>query len=58
MIGLALLGLGIVYLTIACGSLPGFLGGTPGDASPRTGLGIVALVLALGVGIGLIVTRR
>jgi amino acid permease len=58
MIGLALLGLGVVYLTIACESLPGFLGGTAGDTSPRTGLGIVALVLALGVGIGLVITRR
>ena len=57
-VGLALLGLGVVYLTVACESLPGFLGGTAGDTSPRTGLGIVAVVLGLALGIGLIVTRR
>jgi ABC-type Na+ efflux pump permease subunit len=46
-VGLALVGLGVVYFAVACESLPGFLGGTPGDTSPRTGLGVVAVVLAL-----------
>jgi amino acid permease len=46
-VGLALVGLGVVYLAVACESLPGFLGGIQGDTSPRTGLGVVALVLGL-----------
>jgi hypothetical protein len=45
--GLALLVLGIVYLTVECQALPGFLGPTRGDTSPRTGLGILSLVLGL-----------
>lgn len=56
--GAAFLGLGIVYLTVACESLPGFLGGEAGHASPRTGLGIVAVLLALAVAVGLLITRR
>jgi hypothetical protein len=47
--GLALLALGIVYLTVECRSLPGVLGGTRGDTSPRTGLGVLCVVLGLGV---------
>jgi hypothetical protein len=46
--GLALLAIGIVYLTVECQALPGFLGPTRGDTSPRTGLGILSLVLGLG----------
>jgi hypothetical protein len=45
--GLALVAVGIVYCVVACESLPGFLGPTPGDASPRTGLGIAVVVLGL-----------
>ncbi|HEY1592796.1 MAG TPA: hypothetical protein VGF81_13460 [Solirubrobacteraceae bacterium] len=45
--GVALLGLGVVYLSVACESLPGFLGGTQGDTSPRTGFGFVALGLGV-----------
>ena len=45
--GVALIALGIVYLVLACEELPGFLGGTPGDTSPRTGLGVAGLVLGL-----------
>lgn len=58
-LGVALLGLGVVYLTVACESLPGFLGGIAGDTSPRTGLGIVAVVLAvLAFAFGLIAAQR
>jgi hypothetical protein len=46
-IGLALLAVGIVYLSVECQALPGILGGTPGDTSPRTGLGIASVVLGL-----------
>ncbi len=46
--GLALLAIGIVYLTVECQALPGFLGPTRGDTSPRTGLGVLSLVLGLG----------
>ena len=46
-VGVALLALGVVYLSVACESLPGFLGGTQGDTSPRTGFGIVAVVLGV-----------
>ena len=42
-----MVGLGVVYLVVACEELPGFLGGTPGDTSPRTGLGVAGLVLGL-----------
>jgi hypothetical protein len=48
-IGLALVALGIVYLIVACENLPGFLGPHAGDTSPRTGLGIITLVLGAGV---------
>jgi hypothetical protein len=50
--GWALLAVGIVYLVVACEALPGFLGPTPGDTSPRIPLGIAGVVLggaALGV---------
>ncbi len=46
-VGVALVGLGVVYFVVACESLPGFLGGMTGDTSPRTGFGVVALVLGL-----------
>ena len=46
-VGVALVGLGVAYLVVACESLPGFLGGIQGDTSPRTGFGVVALVLGL-----------
>jgi amino acid permease len=45
--GVALIGLGVVYLVVACESLPGFLGGMQGDTSPRTGFGVVSLLLGL-----------
>jgi drug/metabolite transporter (DMT)-like permease len=58
-VGLALLALGGVYLSVACESLPGFLGGTPGDSAPRTGLGVVCVVVGLvALAVGLIVARR
>lgn len=46
-VGLALLAIGIVYLTVACEDLPGILGPTPGDTSPRIVLGVVAVVLGV-----------
>jgi hypothetical protein len=45
--GLALVAIGIVYLTVACEDLPGILGRTPGDTSPRIGLGVVGVVLGV-----------
>lgn len=45
-VGLALLALGIVYLTVKCQALPGFLGPVHGDTSPRTGRGIVGFCWA------------
>lgn len=47
-LGLALVALGVVYLSVACQSLPGFMGPVRGDTAPRSGFGIVALVLGLG----------
>jgi amino acid permease len=46
-IGIALLAVGVIYLTIECQSLPAFLGPTAGDTSPRSGLGVVFLVLGV-----------
>jgi len=48
-LGVALLAIGAVYLSVECQALPGFLGPTRGDTSPRTGLGIAGVVLGLGV---------
>lgn len=57
--GIALVGLGVVYLILACEELPRFLGGTPGDTSPRTTLGIAVLLLGLVVlSIGTLVRLR
>jgi hypothetical protein len=47
-VGLALLSLGIVYLTVQCQALPGLLGPIHGDTSPRTGLGIAGVLLGVG----------
>lgn len=46
-LGLVALALGVVYLSVECQALPGFMGPVHGDTSPRTGLGIV--FAALGV---------
>jgi len=48
-VGLVLVGVGIVYLTVACENLPGLLGPHPGDTSPRTPLGVVTVVLGVAV---------
>lgn len=45
-LGLLLLAGGLVYLIVECQALPGFMGPTSGDTSPRTGLGILGLALA------------
>jgi hypothetical protein len=47
LVGLLLVTVGVVYLVVACENLPGLLGPTPGDSSPRTPLGAVVLVLGL-----------
>jgi hypothetical protein len=51
--------LAVVYLVVACQSLPGFLGAVPGDTHPRTKLGLallgVAVVLAV---VTLLAARR
>ena len=46
-VGLALLVVGVVYLTVECRDLPGFLGPTQGDTSPRTALGVIGVVLGV-----------
>jgi len=57
--GALLLGIGVVYLSVACQNLPGILGPTPGDSSPRTPLGVIVLVLGLAVlAIALLTARR
>lgn len=60
LLGVALVSLGVVYLVVACQNLPGFLGPTPGDASPRTILGLVVLALGLAslAGAGVVSLRR
>jgi hypothetical protein len=58
LVGLALMAFGIVYLSVECQALPGFMGPVHGDASPRTGLGIVALALGLVALAGAAVARR
>ncbi len=45
--GVLLLGIGIVYLAVACEDLPGILGPVHGDTSPRTPRGLVAILLGL-----------
>jgi MYXO-CTERM domain-containing protein len=58
-LGLALLALGVVYLSVACQSLPGFMGPVHGDTSPRTGLGIIAAALGVvALGAAFAVSRR
>lgn len=48
-VGVVLLAIGVVYLTVECQALPGFMGPTHGDTSPRTKLGIVGVALGLAV---------
>jgi amino acid permease len=57
-VGVVLLGVGVVYLTVACENLPGILGPHPGDTSPRTALGIIAVVLAVAVFVAVFVAGR
>jgi hypothetical protein len=57
-IGIALLGVGVVYLTVACENLPGILGPHPGDTNPRTALGIVGVVLGVAALAGALVVAR
>jgi hypothetical protein len=58
-VGLALVVIGLVYLTVACENLPGILGPTPGDASPRVGLGVAGVLLGVVVlAVVYVVARR
>jgi protein-S-isoprenylcysteine O-methyltransferase Ste14 len=58
-VGLALVAVGVVYLVVECQALPGFLGPTRGDTSPRTGLGIAGVLLGLAVlALALLAARR
>jgi len=58
-VGAVLVGVGVVYVTVACQDLPGILGPTPGDTSPRTALGVVGIVLGLGsLGVAFAWVRR
>jgi hypothetical protein len=58
-VGVALLALGIVYLVVECQALPGFMGPTAGDTSPRVGLGIAGVVLGLGMlAVAVLAARR
>jgi divalent metal cation (Fe/Co/Zn/Cd) transporter len=57
--GIVLLAVGVVYLTVACESLPGILGPHPGDTSPRTPLGVIGVVLgAAALGLAWFAIRR
>ena len=57
--GTGLLALGVVYLVVACENLPGILGPHAGEESPRTGLGILALVLGIAaLSVAFIASRR
>jgi len=57
--GVTLLTVGVTYLVVECQALPGLLGPTPGDTSPRTGLGIAGLVLgSAALGLALALRRR
>jgi hypothetical protein len=59
LLGVAIIALGGVYLTVECQALPGVLGGTPGDTSPRTWLGVACLALGAAVlGLVLLALRR
>jgi hypothetical protein len=58
-LGVLLLGVGAVYLSVACENLPGILGPTPGDTSPRTPLGVIVLVAGAAIlAVTLIMARR
>lgn len=58
-LGLALLTLGVVYLIVECQALPSFLGPSRGDASPRTGLGVLAAALgSLSLGTAALLARQ
>ncbi len=57
--GIAIVALGITYLTVECQALPALLGGTAGDTSPRSRLGIACVVIgALVVLVGAFMARR
>lgn len=57
MMGFALLAIGILYVSLECQALPGFLGPTRGDTSPRTLLGIAFLALGVLTLIATLVVR-
>ena len=58
-IGAVLLGIGTVYLTVACEDLPGILGPNAGDTAPRTTLGIIWSVLGVAaLAVAVVAARR
>jgi hypothetical protein len=50
--------LGVVYVSVACESLPAFLGGVRGDSDPRTPLGVALLVGAGVLVVATLLSRR
>jgi amino acid permease len=57
-LGLVAMAVGVVYLCVACQSLPGFMGPVHGDTSPRTGRGIVFVMVGLIALVGELTVRR
>jgi hypothetical protein len=57
--GVLLVGVGIVYLVVACESLPGILGPHAGDTSPRVPLGVACVVFGvIALAVTFLTTRR
>ncbi|GAC1611910.1 MAG: hypothetical protein NVS3B26_29480 [Mycobacteriales bacterium] len=52
------LALGLVYVVVACQSLPALLGGVHSDTRPRTKLGAAVLVGGVLLGVAATVTGR
>jgi hypothetical protein len=48
----------VIYLVVACQSLPGLLGPVAGDTHPRTRLGAGLLLVAVIMAIGAVLTVR
>ncbi|HUA10930.1 MAG TPA: hypothetical protein VMA83_02895 [Solirubrobacteraceae bacterium] len=59
LVGILLVAVGVVYLLVECQALPGILGPTPGDSSPRTTLGVCCAALgAIALCATWLLTRR
>ena len=58
-VGALLVAVGVVYLVVACQDLPGILGPTAGDTSPRTPRGVAGVVLGVALlAVALLAARR